>query len=148
MSVMSPPMDEEKTDMTTPVTPYEMLGGSEAVDAIVTRFYALMDNEPDYSDLRALHADDLGEVRAGLVQFLNAWLGGPRDWFGRGKCVMSLHRGLPVTPAIADQWADAMARAITAQPRIDRDLGMAMAERLGQMARAMVNRVAQEADAA
>lgn len=137
--------------MSQSATPYQMIGGTDAVAAIVDRFYDLMDSDPSYADLRALHARDLGTVRHGLALFLNAWLGGPKDWFERGSCVMSLHRRFPISSSVADQWSDAMARAIAAQPGIDKQLGLAMAERLGHMARAMVNRAeddAAQADAA
>lgn len=122
-----------------PATPYEALGGARTVEDIVARFYALMDGGPGYRELRALHAADLSSARNGLTLFLKAWLGGPKDWFERGQCVMSLHRKFPIPAAVAEQWADAMARAIAAQPEIDRQLALAMAERLGHMARAMIN---------
>lgn len=123
-----------------PATPYELLGGSDVVGAIANRFYELMDSEPQYAELRALHAADLGPVRQGLIEFMNAWLGGPKDWFSRGKCVMSLHGPFAITAQAASQWADAMARAIADQPGVDRVLGLAMAERLGDMAMGLVNR--------
>jgi len=121
------------------VTPYEMLGGEAVVAAIVDRFYRLMDEEEGYAELRALHAPDLGKVKAGLTEFLNAWLGGPRTWFNRGVCVMSLHRPLAITPQAARQWAHAMARAIADQPGLDGRLAEAMTHRLSQMALAMEN---------
>ncbi len=124
---------------TKSATPYEVLGGSDMIERIVARFYDLMGNDPAYAELRAIHAEDLGPVQAGLTQFLNAWTGGPKDWFAHGKCVMSLHRAFPISAEIGDQWADAMARAIAEQRTIDPDLGEAMQIRLAQMARAMVN---------
>ena len=81
---------------------------------IVDRFYDLMDSAPDYRDLRAMHAEDLTPMRRSLSGFLTGWLGGPSDWFAAnpGKCMMSLHGALAITPAIADQWVSAMARAM------------------------------------
>lgn len=130
--------------MTQARSPYEMLGGEAVVAAIVHRFYELMDRDPAYAALRVLHAADLSTVRHGLTLFLNAWLGGPKDWFERKLCVMSLHRRFPIDPVVADQWADAMARAIAAQPGLDETLAQAMAERLGHMAHAMVNQARPE----
>ncbi|MBY8822332.1 globin [Sphingomonas colocasiae] len=128
-----------------PILPYEAIGGAPAVSAIVSRFYALMDEETDYAPLRAMHAADLGPVAEGLEQFLTAWLGGPSQaWMARNACVMSLHRGLAVTPAIAGQWVQAMARAVAAQPGIDPRLGEAMVARLAQMAHAMISRPASQ----
>lgn len=125
------------------VTPYAMIGGQPAVAAIVSHFYDLLERDTAYAELRALHAADLAPVRHGLERFLVGWLGGPRDWFERGTCVMSLHRSFPITSTIADQWADAMGRAILQRqeedPALTRDLAEAMVEKLGHMARGMVN---------
>jgi hemoglobin len=98
--------------VTPPKTPYEIAGGGEVIEAIVARFYELMASEPAYAELRAIHAEDLAPVQQGLTQFLKAWMGGPKDWFAQGKCVMSLHRGFPISGAIGGQWAEAMQRAI------------------------------------
>ena len=99
---------------TRPATPYEAMGGKPVVRTIVNRFYDLMEGEPAYAALRALHAPDLGPMRDSLTDFLTAWLGGPRDWFDArpGACVMSAHKKVNVTPATAREWTDAMARAL------------------------------------
>lgn len=119
-------------------TPFEAIGGTPMVRAIVDRFYDLMDAQPAYAELRALHAADLAPMRASLSGFLTAWLGGPRDWFAdnRGKCVMSLHARMAVTPQTARQWAEAMRLAI-ADCAVDPEIGARMAGLLGQMAQAM-----------
>lgn len=128
-------------------TPFELIGGSAVTAAIVSRFYELMETDPAYAELRAIHAADLGPVREGLTAFLNAWLGGPKEWFDRGKCVMSLHRAFPITAQMGEQWSDAMGRAIAEQHEMDADLSAAMQIRLSQMAQAMVN-VGEESNAA
>jgi len=120
-------------------TPYTRIGGETAIRALVDGFYDLIDGDAAYADLRALHGADLGPVRHGLARFLAGWLGGPQDWFERGTCIMSLHRVFPITPALADQWATAMARAIAGQDRIDPALGEALADALGHLARGMIN---------
>lgn len=124
---------------TAPLTPYSRIGGDAAVKAMVDRFYDLLESDPAYAPLRALHAADLCPVRHGLTRFLAGWLGGPRDWFERGQCVMSLHRAFPITPALADQWATAMTCAIAGAEDVDPALADAMAEALGHMARGMIN---------
>lgn len=135
----------------SPVTPYDMIGGDEAVVAIVGHFYDLVEKEAEYAALRALHAADLGPVRHSLERFLTGWLGGPRDWFERGTCIMSMHRAFPITPAIATQWSDAMGRAIiayrTETPALDADLAERMAEKMGHMAQGMINLAAEKAEA-
>jgi len=123
-----------------PLTPYEALGGREVIARIVNRFYDLMDNEQQYAQLRAMHAPDLTHMRGSLAGWLTAWAGGPKDWFDEnpGKCMMSAHRGLGVSAETANQWADAMARAIADCGPLDAKLGKMMAERLSLMAGAMV----------
>ena len=92
----------------TPALPDDAIGGADAVTAIVARFYALMDDEPVYAPLRAMHAADLRPVAQGLDDFLTARLGGPHDaWIARNACIMSLHRDLTVTPEVAGQWVQA-----------------------------------------
>lgn len=132
----------------TAATPFDRIGGSSTIDAIVNRFYDLIDQDPAFAGLRAIHAADLGAVRHGLARFLTGWAGGPRDWFERGQCVMSLHRVFPIAAALADQWSTAMTRAIQAQPGLDPDLARAMAQALDHMARAMINLSLDQSDAA
>jgi len=127
------------------MTPFDMVGGEPAVRVIVDRFYDLMDEDPAYAELRALHAGDLDPMRHSLTGFLTAWLGGPRDWFvdNPGKCVMSLHGAIAVSAQTAQQWADAMERAIVehcAAHGLDADFSTKMAEALRSMASAMVRK--------
>lgn len=124
-------------------TPFEMIGGAGIVRQIVDRFYDLMDEEPAYGQLRALHASDLAPMRSSLSGFLTAWLGGPRDWFAEhpGVCVMSAHARIAVDQETADQWTDAMRRAIYESP-VDADLGAKMSDALASMAQGMIRRAA------
>ncbi len=122
-----------------PPSPYVRIGGAPVVRAIANRFYDLLEQDAAYAELRALHAADLGPVRHGLTLFLSGWLGGPRDWFERGPCIMSLHRAFPITPQLADQWALAMTCAIADQEDMDSDIADAMTQAMGHMARGMIN---------
>lgn len=124
----------------TAPTPYEVIGGAPVIRRMVDRFYDLMDTDPAYAPLRAMHGADLAPMRASLAGWLNAWTGGPRDWFSEhpGACIMSAHRALGVTRETADQWVDAMARAIAEAGPEDKAIARLMAERLGMMAEAMV----------
>ncbi|MEJ5977362.1 group II truncated hemoglobin [Novosphingobium sp. PS1R-30] len=119
----------EQARETRPRTAYELLGGKPMVGRIVDRFYDLMDQDPAYTELRALHAPDLAPMRGSLAGFLVAWLGGPRDWFEErpGMCMMSAHRGVTMTEPAARQWADAMTRAVH-----DADADPALAEGVAQ----------------
>ena len=126
-----------------PTTPYDRLGGREVLRGLVDRFYDLMEQDPDYARLRALHAADLAPMRESLTGFLTGWSGGPRDWFAGGKCVMGAHRPLAITAETTDEWLHAMGRAVddTLGPR-DPELAAALLDALRQMARGMAPRPA------
>jgi len=120
-------------------TPFALIGGDARVRALVDRFYDLVEAEPRYAALRAMHGADLSAVRESLTGFLTGWLGGPRDWFMAegGRCIMSAHGGLGVSSATAGQWLHAMVRAME-----DADVPPPVAGRMRQsfsrMAAAMI----------
>lgn len=122
-----------------PVTPFQIVGGAPVVTRLVETFYDLMEGDPAYAELRAMHAPDLVPMRASLAGFLTAWMGGPRTWFEEnpGKCMMSLHGKLPITKQTADQWIDAMRQAI-AMVGIEEKIGTAMGDALASMAAGMM----------
>jgi hemoglobin len=122
-----------------PNTPFHLLGGHAVMQAICDRFYDLMDSDPAYAELRAMHAPDLTRMKTALAQFLAGWAGGPRDWFeaNPGRCMMSVHKPYVISQQVAGQWADAMKRAIADVAPERADLGKQMGEILGQMAEGM-----------
>ncbi|MBS0483231.1 MAG: group II truncated hemoglobin [Proteobacteria bacterium] len=107
--------------------------------AVTDRFYDLMEQEPAYAELRAMHAADLSAMREQLPGFLAGWAGGPRDWFqaNPGKCMMSMHAPFPIGQVTAGQWADAMRRALAETEVADREIAEAMADVLTRMAKGM-----------
>lgn len=116
-------------------TPYDMIGGAGPIREIVDRFYDLMEADPAYAELRNLHAVDLTPMRASLSDFLAAWMGGPRTWFEErpGKCLMSAHKGVTITPETARQWAEAMRRAIEGSS-VEPEFGAKFAAALSDLA--------------
>ena len=120
-------------------SPYERIGGIAVLQQIADRFYDLMDQDPAYRALRAMHAPDLAPMREALPNFLAGWAGGPRQWFeaNPGKCMMSMHKTFPITPKTANQWADAMTRAIADVAPADAEIAKALSDVLAQMARGM-----------
>lgn len=124
-----------------PAAPFDLIGGEAEVRRFVDRFYNLMDSDPAYTALRALHAPDLGPMRASLSGFLIAWLGGPRHWFEErpGACIMSAHGKFAINRDIAGQWTHAMTRAL-ADSQVDANLAARMAEAFTAMSNGMVNR--------
>jgi hemoglobin len=115
------------SDAGSDATAYARVGGDAAVRALVDRFYDLMDLEPAYRELRALHPTTLDGSRDKLHWFLCGWLGGPQHYVERYGHPMLRARHLPFSIGIRerDQWLACMAQAM-------REVGMdaELAERL------------------
>ena len=96
-------------------TPFEWMGGESKVRQLVDRFYDLMDLEPQYELLRAVHGSTLDDARDKLFWFLCGWLGGPsyfEERFGHPRLRM---RHMPFSIGIAerDQWLACMDQAMS-----------------------------------
>jgi hemoglobin len=117
---------QQPTETTPESTPYDLLGGADAVRRIVDRFYDIMDTAPEAAGIRAMHDADLAPMRQRLFEFMSAWLGGPPIYVvGPGqKCIMSTHRGYAIGPAERDAWMLCMRRALAdnGAPQEVRDL--------------------------
>lgn len=95
-------------------TPFEQLGGEAGVRALVDRFYDLMELEPDWAELRAMHPTDLSGSRDKLFWFLCGWLGGPNHYierFGHPR-LRARHLPYPIGIRERDQWLACMHTAM------------------------------------
>lgn len=103
--------------------PFEQLGGEAAVRALVDRFYDLMDLEPRFAGIRALHPTTLDGSRDKLYWFLCGWLGGPNHYVDRFGHPMLRARHLPfaIGSTERDQWMDCMTQAMS-ECRVPEDL--------------------------
>jgi hemoglobin len=110
-------------------TPFERLGGESGVRALVDRFYDLMDLEPAFAGIRALHPTTLDDSRDKLFWFLCGWLGGPNHYIERFGHPRLRARHLPYAIGIAerDQWMACMGLAMQEQ-----GIDEALATRLAQ----------------
>lgn len=95
-------------------TPFQQLGGETGVRHLIDRFYDLMDLEPGYAGLRALHPTPLDGSRDKLYWFLCGWLGGPNHYIDRFGHPMLRARHLPyaIGDAERDQWMACMRQAM------------------------------------
>ena len=100
--------------MTKRQTIYEAIGGIDRVDEIVDRFYDLMDLEPAFADLRAMHPQDLSGSREKLKFFLTGWMGGPDVYSPKYGHPMLRARHLPFKIGLNErnQWLACMYRAL------------------------------------
>ena len=82
--------------------------------ALVDRFYDLMDLEPDFAGLRALHPTTLDGSRDKFAWFLTGWLGGPDlyvERFGHPR-LRARHLPYPIGVDVRDQWLTCMGLAM------------------------------------
>jgi hemoglobin len=112
-----------------PATAFAWIGGEGAVRALVDHFYDLMDLEPGYAGLRALHPSSLDGARDKLSWFLCGWLGGPDHYVERFGHPRLRARHLPFKIGIAerDQWMACMQQAMR-ECRLDPALQQRLAE--------------------
>ena len=115
---------EEKTAF---ATPFEWIGGEAKVQALVDRFYDLMDLEPQFAALRGMHPPSLDGSRDKLFWFLCGWSGGPNHYIERFGHPRLRARHLPFSIASTerDQWLRCMALAMH-----ELDMPEALQERL------------------
>ena len=101
-------------DASKPATAFEWVGGEAAVRALVDRFYDLMDLEPAFAGIRALHPSTMEGSRDKLFWFLCGWLGGPAHYVDRFGHPFLRARHLPFAIGIAerDQWMACMKQAM------------------------------------
>jgi hemoglobin len=121
-------------------TPYEGLGGADAVRRLVDRFYDLMDELPETYGLRQLHPADLTGSRQSLFEFLSGWFGGPSLYIekkGHPRLRMR-HMPFAIGPTERDQWMLCMRTALDEQVS-DEALHQAVLSAFVQMADHMVN---------
>jgi hemoglobin len=95
-------------------TPYERLGGDEAVRRLCSIFYQIMSDTPQTQLIRSMHPTEIKTSEDKLYMFLSGWLGGPplfEDKFGHPRL---RGRHLPYTIGIEerDQWLYCMAQAL------------------------------------
>ncbi len=102
---------QEKTVFSSP---FEWIGGEERVMALTERFYDLMDLEPAYAALRAVHGSDLSAARQKLAWFLTGWMGGPQRYTEQFGHPMLRARHMPFKIGILerDQWLACMDQAM------------------------------------
>jgi hemoglobin len=110
-----------------PTTLFSLIGGAAPLRALVDRFYDLMELEPTFAELRALHPATLEGSRDKLYWFLTGWSGGPDlyiERFGHPR-LRARHLPYPIGLSVRDQWLACMASAMQ-----DCALDDALSERL------------------
>jgi hemoglobin len=125
----APATPETPESPAAPPSPYARLGGEPAVRSLVDRFYDLMELEPAFADLRALHPTPLDGSRDKLHWFLCGWLGGPNlytDRFGHPR-LRARHMPYAIGIKERDQWMACMMQAMDEQG-VDTELAQRLAQ--------------------
>jgi hemoglobin len=93
---------------------FELIGGDAKLREMVDRFYDLMDLEPEFAGIRALHPASLDGSRDKLYWFLSGWTGGPSlyiERFGHPR-LRAWHLPYAIASSERDQWLRCMAWAM------------------------------------
>ena len=124
----------------TTLTPYDLIGGEQAILNWVDRFYFYMDSLPETQGRRAIHQPNLDSAKSKLFKYLSGWLGGPDLFVEEFGHPMLRARHLPfvIGESERDQWMLCMNKALdemTIDPRLKTNLQNA----LQQLATHMIN---------
>ena len=114
MRGMTNPDTPKDNSQENAVSLYGLVGGDEKLRELVDRFYDLMDLEPDFAALRAMHPASLDVSRDKLYHFLSGWTGGPDLYTPRYGNAFLRARHLPfaIGTSARDQWLTCMVLAM------------------------------------
>lgn len=93
---------------------FDLIGGETKLRELVDRFYDLMELEPEFAGIRAMHPTPLDSSRDKLFWFLCGWTGGPDlyiERFGHPR-LRARHLPYPIATDERDQWLRCMAWAM------------------------------------
>jgi hemoglobin len=93
---------------------FDLIGGEHELRELVDRFYDLMDLEPEFAGIRAMHPPSLDGSRDKLYWFLSGWTGGPNlyiERFGHPR-LRARHLPFAIASGERDQWLRCMALAM------------------------------------
>lgn len=124
----------------TTITPYDVIGGEQAIHSLVDRFYFYMDILPEAKGIRDMHQPSLVSAKDKLFKFLSGWLGGPNlfiEEFGH-PMLRARHFPFKIGESERDQWMLCMNKALdemSMDPRLKTNIRNA----LQQLATHMIN---------
>ena len=88
------------------LTPYELIGGENAVRNLANRFYDIMQNDVKAKDLLAIHPQPMLAIRQKFFEYLSGWLGGPALYerkYGHPR-LRARHLPYSINENMRDQW--------------------------------------------
>lgn len=97
----------------TAQSPYEILG-EEGIAKLADAFYDALDEMPQVADVRAMHKENMHEIRKKLKNYLTGWMGGPPIYqmVTGTVCLTDPHEPYAIGPKERDQWLLCMDEAL------------------------------------
>lgn len=97
----------------TSQTPYQILG-ADGVRRLADALYDAMNELPQAQTIRAMHGEDLSEIKQKLFEYLSGWLGGPHLYHQKygTVCLHKPHAQFAIGEAERDQWLLCMQSAL------------------------------------
>jgi hemoglobin len=97
---------------------FQAAGGEAGVQALVDEFYWQMSTLESAKIIKAMHKEDLTEVKDKLFRFLCGWMGGAKLYQEKyGSIAIPLaHNHLDIGAAEVDAWLECMQKALQKQP--------------------------------
>lgn len=95
-------------------TMYDWIGGEEGVRKLVNRFYDIMDSDEKAKTVRAMHKEDLSNIRQGLFEYLSGWLGGPPLFIAKhgSPCITKQHKPFKIDQQASEAWMHCITQAM------------------------------------
>jgi hemoglobin len=94
-------------------TPYDILG-KEGIERLADAFYDVMDELPQAAHVRAMHAQNLDQIKRKLCLYLTGWMGGPPVYLATygSVCLTDAHAPYRIGATARDQWLMCMDEAL------------------------------------
>ncbi|MCZ6710690.1 MAG: group II truncated hemoglobin [Gammaproteobacteria bacterium] len=94
-------------------SPYEILG-DDGIAKLADMFYDVLDELPQAAAVRAMHKENMDEVRKKLKNYLIGWMGGPPIYqmVTGTVCLTDPHEPYTIGPKERDQWLLCMDTAL------------------------------------
>jgi hemoglobin len=94
-------------------SPYEILG-EDGIAKLADAFYDVLDELPQVAAVRAMHKENMDDIRKKLKNYLTGWMGGPPIYqmVTGTVCLTDPHEPYLIGPKERDQWLLCMDAAL------------------------------------